>query len=69
MFSFHQALQNIKVKILKSFPKLKMVKMQMKWTLLKKKILKHNRNRKIKNQAKKLTENKILDLTLKKIMT
>lgn len=40
----------------------------MKLTLLKKKILRHNKNRKIKNPAKKLTENKILDLTLKKIM-
>ena len=43
-----------------------MVKMQMKWTLFKKKTLRHNKNRKIKNQSKKLTENKILDLRIKK---
>ena len=68
MYSFLLELQDIKIKIPKSFLKLKMVKMQMKWTLFKNKTLRHNKNRKIKNQAKKITENKILDLRIKKIM-
>lgn len=73
MCSFHLVLQSIKLKvqILKIIHSkiLKMVKIQMKCNLLKKKIKSLNKIKKNKkNRQKKLTENKIFDLKLKGIL-